>query len=295
MGIPGWWWQELRLAWDAGVQTAVDAMSTPSDVIQLERDFLSGRNPLGYLPLCQALRRQKNYARALEICARGLARDPDSVAGRTMHVRLLGDLGRYEEALREIARVETRVPDAMGLTVEKARCLVKLRRLDEARSVLDRLSARNPMAPEVQDLTAALSRAHRQQTSGNNSSSMVEIPRILRTNTGEVLAALLSEMRQLVNIKSAAVIPTAAGIPALEGDPMQGEVAYEFYKEAGIACSELEAGKVHLGIIETDNLQIIVLVRQKAIVAISFEPTMNLGKILHRFQIVVGQLLPDAV
>ncbi|MBI5153965.1 tetratricopeptide repeat protein [Candidatus Poribacteria bacterium] len=67
-----------------------------AELAKLEADFASGRNPLAYIPLCQALRRQRRYTEALEACQRGLRSDPNSVAGRTMLARLLADLGRYE-------------------------------------------------------------------------------------------------------------------------------------------------------------------------------------------------------
>ena len=64
-------------------------MAVTSEFYQLESDFLTGRNPLAYIPLCHALRRQKNYTRAYELCQRGIRNDPKSVAGRTLLARLL--------------------------------------------------------------------------------------------------------------------------------------------------------------------------------------------------------------
>mgnify|MGYP003856636907 CR=1 FL=1 len=81
-------------------------MATPAETKRLEQDFLSGRDPRAYIPLCAALRRQKSYIRGLEMAQRGLRGDPTSVAGRIIYARLLSDVGHYEDALREIARLE---------------------------------------------------------------------------------------------------------------------------------------------------------------------------------------------
>ena len=102
---------------------------TPSDIARLEADFKSGRNPLAYIPLCQALRRTKRYARALEVCSAGLRGDKNSVAGRTLYCRLLGDLGRYQDAFTELEKALKEAPDSMGLLTEKARSMFRAARL----------------------------------------------------------------------------------------------------------------------------------------------------------------------
>ncbi len=269
-------------------------MVMPSEILQMERDFLSGKNPLAYLPLCQALRRQNNFSRALDLCLRGLAGDPDSVAGRTLHARLLADLGRYEEGLREIARVEPMAPDAMGLLGEKARILIRLRRLDEARAVLAILNRRNPLAPDVQVLNDALRQSERTQPRGTGSSSADAVPRIVRRSSAEILADLLKEMRSLVKIVGGAVIPLGVGDPAVEGRVEHAELALDYYRDVTAASRDLEIGRMRMGFLETEQVQLIVLVRGKALVAISFEPMANFGKVYHRFAFAVDRLLPES-
>ncbi len=269
-------------------------MAIPSDYdpARLESDFLSGKNPLAYIPLCNALRKQKKYSRALEICHRGLAGDPESVAGRVIYARLLGDSGRYQDALAEIQRVENKAPDALGLMVEKAKCLIHLRRIEEARATLDELDKRNPFDPQVQMLETQYRQVKGQQQESNQRQSRSSGHRRLKLRNQEILDRILAEMRSLADIISCAVVPIRAGDPALHGTPEPAECAYEFYKEAMEACGELDCGGVEIGLIETENSQLIVLVRREHLVSFSMRPTANFGKVLYRLQMAVSRLLP---
>jgi tetratricopeptide (TPR) repeat protein len=271
-------------------------MVQPAELQQLEKDFLSGKNPLAYIPLCNALRRQKNYSRALEICQRGLGGDPSSLAGRTLLARLLADLGHYEDALREINRAEVSAPEANGLLVEKARCMIRLKRVEEAEVIITRLDHRNPMDPQVQLLNNQL-RQLRAQAKGSTTHSLSrdEVPRFVRMSNREVMDLIKRELRGHAVILSLAVIPMGAGEPALEGDATVAEAAYQFWKEGNVCCQELDCGRIKLGIVETDKMQMFVLVKRQTLLALCIQPSQNIGKIYHRFQLVAGQLIPDAL
>lgn len=264
-----------------------------ADLDQLERDFLSGRNPLAYIPLCSNLRRQKNYARALDVCRRGLAADPDSTAGRTLHARILSDMGRYEEALQEITKVEPRAPDAAGLATEKARALIELGRLDEARSIIEELRRRNLMGVDLQVLQGELRQKERNLTPTTRSAPESGDSIAQRRPNQETLKLLLKEMKPLAQVRSAAIIPLAAGDPALEGNPVDAEVAYEHYRGIMGALKDMEQGALRMSFIETAESQLIVLVRRTVLVSLSFDPTPNFGKIYHRFPLIVAQHWPD--
>lgn len=268
-------------------------MALGPELTQLEKDFLSGRNPLAYIPLCQALRKQKLYARALELCQRGLAGDPNSVAGRTLFARLLSDAGNYEDSLREVARMELQAPGAMGLLTEKARALIHLKRFPEAEETLRLLDAQNPLDPQVQMLKTQYRQAVSSISHGVATQSRDAVPRLMRLNSRDILENIVREMKGVAKLHSCAVIPIGHGEPALEGQPVPAETAYTFYREATQASTELDSGKMRLGIVETAETQLIVLVRHSYIVAFSCEPTQNLGKTLHRLQVVVGQMLPE--
>ncbi|CAN5424270.1 hypothetical protein BH09SUM1_BH09SUM1_03860 [soil metagenome] len=270
-------------------------MVLPAELARMERDFLSGKNPLAYIPLCHALRRQKSFSRALEICQRGLAQDQNSVAGRALLARLLSDLGHYEDALREVAKAEIAAPDAMGLLTEKARCLLKLRRLEEAEVVLDKLSERNPLDPQVQLLSTQFRQLRSQHPAAGTHRGAEAVTTFMRLTSKEVLDAILKEMKGQATIYAAAVIPTRAGEPAVHGNPLPAEAAYEFWKETSISSQELDCGSMRVGMIETEQAQLIVLVRKNTLVALSIQPSQNFGRIFHRFQMAVGQLLPESL
>ena len=267
----------------------------PSNIEQMERDFFSGRNPLAYIPLCQALRKQKNVLRALDLCQRGLAGDPHSIAGRTLHARLLADLGHYEDALKEIRHAEAQDPEALGLLTEKVRCLVKLHRMDEARPIMETLNRRNPMGADVQHLNSVVIKEEKDARNSMASVPVQRVSRIFRHSPRDLLDSVRENMRGAVPIQSCAVIPTGAGEPAVEGNTLHVEAAYAFYKGASTAFRDLEAGSMRVGLIETNEVQLIVLVREKILVSLSFEPTPSFGKVFHRFVNVVGQLLPGAL
>lgn len=277
-------------------------MVSPKDLAQLESDFLAGRNPLGYLPVCQALRKRRQFARALELCQRGLAIDATSLAGRTLHVRLLNDLGRYVEALREVERLAAEHPDLLGVQVEQARCLMGLGRHQDAGPVIERLNALNPLDPQVQMITNDHIRATAQ-----HSRESVRVDGLLRSATpavvsgpartmtyGEMLAAVTAEVAPLARVLSAAVIPVGAGAPAVEGDAMAAEAGYLFFKETNIACRELDSGGFRMGMIETDRAQMLVVARRDVVVTLAVEPTSNPGRIFHRLHDTLERLMPPA-
>ncbi|MBI1292625.1 tetratricopeptide repeat protein [bacterium] len=271
-------------------------MVQPADLQQLEKDFLSGKNPLAYIPLCIALRRQKQFARALEVCQRGLGGDPSSLAGRTLLARLLSDLGHYEDALKEIVRAEAFAPEANGLMVEKARCMIRLKRVEEAEAIITKLDHRNPMDPQVQLLNNQLRQLRTHAKGGTTHGvSRDEVPRFVRMTNREIMDLIKRELRGHAAILSLAVIPMGAGEPALEGDATVAESAYQFWKEGNVCCQELDCGRIKLGILETDKMQMFVLVKRQTLLALCIQPSPNIGKIYHRFLLVAGQLIPDAL
>lgn len=266
-------------------------MAVVSELFQLESDFLSGRNPLAYIPLCHALRRQKKYVQALELCQRGVSRNPTSVAGRTLLARLLGDLGRYEDALREIAKVEVQAPAAMGILIEKAKCLIRLRKLMEADATLQKLNSLNPLDAQVQLLNRGLSEIRKHEMLSTPLPMKSGFMRKSSMTSREILEHVRDEMKAHCSILCVAVIPKGAGEPAIEGKEAAAQIAYVFYRDAMKACKDLDVGEVRLGIVETAEVQLIVLVRQGSLVSLAIQSTPSLGKILYRFQTVVGELV----
>ena len=271
-------------------------MATTEELVKIEKDFLSGRNPLGFIPLCTALRKNRMFTRALDLCQTGLRQVPESVAGRSLLAGLHADLGHYEEALKEIARVKSKTEDSHKLLMEEARCLIKLNRLDEAAAVIRVLDARNPLDGQVQLLNSELRRDSLSRVvalpgtvlpaSSNFSNAATISPDI-------ILEVILQDKEPTTVVIGAAVIPQGAGAPAVHGDVLTAEATYAFYQESSLCCDELDAGKLQMGVIETTACQLIVLVRPGILISYCIQPSPNLGKVLHRLQNVVAKLTHD--
>jgi tetratricopeptide (TPR) repeat protein len=260
---------------------------------KIERDFLKGKNPFAYLPLCQKLRREKKYQRALEICQRGIAQVPGSVGGRIMLARLLMDIGHYGDAYKEINEAEKYAPDVMGVLVVKAICCVKLHRFDQAEELRKTLNRRYPMAPEVQLLNSLL----RERISHSRAVPVAQViprPEVrIEATPPEILRLLLLEMEKIVKIDSLSLIPVGAGAPFVEGEVIHAQAAYDFFLGGNTACRDLEKGDLQIGFFETLTQQVIVLVRRGFLVSVSFEVTPHFGRIFHQFEQLVSRYMPE--
>lgn len=265
---------------------------TPSDIARLEADFQSGRNPLAYIPLCQALRRTKRYARALEVCSAGLRGDKSSVAGRTLYCRLLGDLGRYQDASTEIDKALREAPDSMGLLTEKARCLIKLHRYEEAEQLLGELNRRNPLDAGVQFLNTEF-RTLRIRKEAAVGPVRERAPGAAYLSTKEIADRLVAGISPVAPVHAAAVIPLDAGEPAVIGAVENAEASLVFCQEVGMACLELDTGKLNTGIIETERRMLLIAQRKRLVVCLAVDPGQSLGKVIHRFQLFLKQIFRD--
>lgn len=264
-----------------------------NEVQQLEADFLSGRNPLSYIPLCQALRRHRQYSRALEICQRGLAGDPDSVAGRTLLARLFADVGRYQDCLAEVERAETRAPDAMGLLIEKARAQIHLHLAREAEETLHRLDARNPMDPTVQQLHAQFQAMRRAtQNLSPAASGQTPLPRF-DWRPEEVLGAVRRHIGELGTLQTLALLSLTSGQSLIQGDSRAAEAAERIYHETDLAFGEMDQGMFQLGVVELTKALVMIFRWRGKLLVVSVDPTANFGKLYVRINTVLNQLLPS--
>lgn len=125
---------------------------TRSEVAKLKEVYLSGKNPLAYIPYADALRRSGALNLALEICREGLQGDSYSVTGRTLLGKILYDMGRYDEALEELGYVLQFARDAFGANLLMARIMVKKMEFNEALDIVRNLKMLNPEEPDVLDL-----------------------------------------------------------------------------------------------------------------------------------------------
>lgn len=264
----------------------------PNELSRLEQEFASGRNPLAYIPLCQALRRGRNYQQALDVCLAGLRTDGSSVAGRTLLCRLYGDLGRYGDALRESDAALVDAPEAMGLLVERTRALIKLRRTDEAAESLDLLNRRNPLDPQVQLLNTMFKqlRGSRERAA---LATVSAAPRAQHLSNGEIARRLQEAIGNLAPVHSIAVIPLDAGEPAVLGEVGAAEASLLFCQEVSLAAIELDQGNLMLGVLETERRELLVALRRRLVIGLSTQTGGAFGKVLHRFQLFLTQLFPD--
>lgn len=267
--------------------------ATQDELARLEADFRSGRNPLAYIPLCQALRRQKQYIKALEFCQKGLLGDSNSIAGRTLWCRLLIDNGRYREAHRALEDALEFAPGSMGLLTEYARVLILLKQDEDAEQVVDELNRRNPLDPQVQILYRQFRKLRARAEEKSARTSSIVIPKAAFLSTTEILRKMTESLSSLVPVEGAAVVPMDAGEPAVTGEVEGAEAALLFSQEATLACYELDQGDFRLAVLDTERRTLFVAVRQRMILSMTVQPQVNIGKVLHRFQLFLSQLFPD--
>jgi tetratricopeptide (TPR) repeat protein len=259
---------------------------------KLQGDFASGRNPLAYLPLVSELRRQRRYQEGLEICQRGLAGDPNSVAGRTLLARILADLGRYPQALHEVQRVEASAPDSLGLKIEKARCLIKLRMVDEARATMDWLNTVSPMDPQVQVLNPQL----RQLEASTSGPARASSPRIamLATSVEDMAKSVRTGISPVARLLALGVYDLDSGKSAVEGSDLVCGAGEALYQEVALACDELDRGEVRFLVAETSKCLSLTLRRGRRLVVVGVDPSTNYGKLHHRLNAALAPYSGDA-
>lgn len=264
------------------------------ELAKLEADFASGRNPLAFIPLATGLRRERRLAEALDVCQRGLDRNPQSVAGRTLRARLLNDLGRYREALVEADRAEAALGEAMGLGVERVRALISLDELERARTCLGKLEAANLVAPEVQMLRGQLREREAQLKPVLVRTSQAAVPR-LRVAPVDELASLLTEaIEPLCKVMCCAACDLDSGKYGLEGRRLVLENAEELFQDLVTCCHEMEGGNLKAVTVETRTALTVITQRGRRLVVLSVDPSVNFGRFLHRLNLVLQQHAPVA-
>lgn len=260
------------------------------DLTRLDADFESGRNPRAYIPLCQALRRDRRLIWALELCQRGLELDGDSLAGWLLYVRTLFDLGRYDEALEVISRAQNRFGQTAGLLVEALRCQIRLMQAAEAEATYRQLDELNPFDPrlrllcnELRELTARSAPRH---------SAEVRTGLASHHDLARVTAALARQLEGLGKVHTIAIVDLDSSKTVVEGDAALVEAAEELYGEATIACDELGQGIVAHAMVELRGALVLVLRRDRRLVVVAVDPRLNFGKLHHRVQLVLQHYLP---
>jgi hypothetical protein len=184
-------------------------------------------------------------------------------------------------------------PYAVGPLVEKGRALVRLHREAEAEAVLATLAARNPLDPQVQLLNSELLRL-RQVSERSGFIRMPKAARPLRSSSEELLARLLAALQGIAQVQGAAVVPLAAGAPAVHGEVGAAEAALTFANEVSLAALELDSGNLSSGLLETERRILLVALRSRLVISLSVDAQVPLGKVLHRFHQFLGEAFPEA-
>lgn len=118
--------------------------------------YEEGKNPLAYIPYADALRKNGQLTKAMEICISGLKQDSYSLTGRTLLARIFYDMGRYENAICELKVALQISHDSFGPNLLYARVLMKQRSYNDAAIILYKLLKIKPTDADVIQLRKEL-------------------------------------------------------------------------------------------------------------------------------------------
>lgn len=115
---------------------------------ELRRRYLSGREPLAYLPYANALLNDRQFTQALDICLRGLEQRP-SMGGRRLLAQIYLGMGRYPDAIQVLQDMINEGSEAFGAQFLLAKTYARCGRWKDAEELLRRLTEQNPSDAEV--------------------------------------------------------------------------------------------------------------------------------------------------
>ena len=127
-------------------------MSSQQPLDQLKTVYLSGRDPLAYIPYVTRLIEEKQYAQSLDICIRGLAARP-SIAGKRLLARIQFETGHYQDALALLDEILQEAPESFAAQVLLAKTWLRCGRWHEAKDLVEKLGNQNPNDKELQKLS----------------------------------------------------------------------------------------------------------------------------------------------
>lgn len=252
------------------------------EIDKLAADFRSGRNPMAFLPLCSALRRERRFAEALEVCQTGIART-GAASGQRMRARLLADLGRYDEGLAVLEALEG---GGAGAAAEKARCLIALHRFDEAGRLLEEAERAHPMDPSLQAMRAEL-RAARERVPAAAAPAARAEPLTME----EACAALRRQIAPLGKVLTLALLDLDTGKSVVEGETDVLESAEVLHMENAQACSDLDFGELSSTTVELEQGWVLVVRERRRMAVLVFESGASYGKWHHRVRAVLEQVM----
>lgn len=268
-------------------------MATNERLAALREEFETGTNPVVFIPYATALRRERCYPQAIEVCQKGLARHPGSVAGRTLLARLYCDIGAYEESRVILEQLYASAPDASGVRVALARTYIRMHEIERAESLLYRLNAENPMDPEVQILNTGLRRL---KSAGGGvkgdfrPSNLAPPP----TTVEEILESVARRMGSVAKVIGVVLVSLEGTFETVRLGQIQAlREAIEAFREVDRACEELEIGRVSGGEIALDAGTILFACRGDELVMLCLEPSERMGPARIAFDRAIARLFPE--
>lgn len=270
-------------------------MATNERLATLQHEYEAGQTALAFFPYATALRRDRKYLQALEVCQKGLTRNPTSVAGWTLLGRLYCDIGRYEESLATLERVQNQAPGAAGVGIAVARTLVKMHELERAEVLLEEANRANPLDPEVQLLNTAVRRLRAQKRLHRiqpPDASAQELPPTTPTEVVESIVGRVSRVATVVGGVMASLRGRYEPVRLGGGYSLVSFV--DAYRELRKAYEELEYGTLLRGELEWEGSLILFTVRQDDLVFLAIRSSDRTGRIKSVLELAVTQLVPSA-
>lgn len=126
-------------------------MVTTSSSRSLEElaQMVQSGNPMAYIPYAEALRARGEFIMALEVCQRGLAQGPPTVAGRVLLARIHFDMGKYETAESECIAALAQAPESISARRLMVQLAIKRRAFVKALNLIEGLRADLGDDPEL--------------------------------------------------------------------------------------------------------------------------------------------------
>ena len=254
----------------------------------LREEFENGSNPIGFIPYALALRRERLYSLAIEVCHKGLSRTPGSIAGRTLLGRLYCDTGNYPESRHILEAAYQEAPEASGVRQALACTYLRVLEIERAGELLEALNRENPKDPEVLRLNAALRYILARDDHKPSEPALPAVDFHLPVTPREILETLVAQAGTIGRVQAVALVSLAeeretCGI----GDWMSLAGVAGALKETRGACRELDVGEICSGEFDFSQGIVFFALRGDVLLLLGVEATDRLGRIkalFDRFQ-----------
>jgi tetratricopeptide (TPR) repeat protein len=265
---------------------------SPDNLREIEAIYLEGRSSTAYIPYARALREAKAFAKALEVCLRGLENDSDSLTGRLLLSEIYMDMGRYDSALGALSQAESLAPHSYRVNLMLLRVLLKRRDFQRALEILESLKQEYPFDKELMRIRATITdELEKESTSHDSESKPKETHTIrLRDRLNSLSNALkeekcvcdflISELGEKGSVARKSHLLT----PRLK-------VLRELAQQLSAEFARLGRGLLRHGVVETEKGYVLLYIFEPRFLAIVTDSSANLGKLRY----TIESLLSDNV